>query len=101
MTKTRALIAGGGIAGTVAGIALDKAGLEPVIAEAFDADADGVGAFLSLGPNGVRGLQVNPPKGGRIRFVTHADVSAADIEEAGQRLLAATRSNVRQRQSAQ
>jgi hypothetical protein len=45
---------------------------------------------------GVRGLRINPPRGGRIRFVTHADVSAADIEEAGQRLLAATRSNVRQ-----
>jgi hypothetical protein len=45
---------------------------------------------------GVRGLRINPPRGGRIRFVTHADVSAADIEEAGRRLLAATRSNVRQ-----
>ena len=49
----------------------------------------------------LRGLQINPPKGGRIRFVTHADVSAADIEEAGVRLLAAARSNVRQIQSAQ
>jgi threonine aldolase len=48
-----------------------------------------------------RGLRVNPPKGSRIRFVTHADVSAADIEEAGQRLLAAARTNVRQPQSAQ
>ncbi|HSY86597.1 MAG TPA: GntG family PLP-dependent aldolase [Verrucomicrobiae bacterium] len=59
-------------------------------------DADAFVAAL-----GVRGLRVNPPKGNRIRFVTHADVSAADIEEAGQRLLAAARSNVRQRQSAQ
>jgi hypothetical protein len=29
---------------------------------------------------------LNPPKGRRIRFVTHADVSAADIEEAGRRI---------------
>jgi threonine aldolase len=50
---------------------------------------------------GERGLQINPPKGGRIRFVTHADVSTADIEEAGSRLLAAARSNVRELQSAQ
>jgi threonine aldolase len=32
------------------------------------------------------GLVVNPPKGRRIRFVTHADVSAADIEDAGRRI---------------
>jgi threonine aldolase len=57
------------------------------------------GAFVAA--LGERGLQVNPPKGRRIRFVTHADVSAADIEEAGPRLLAAARSNVRELQSAQ
>lgn len=66
MTKTRngrsgrrrALIAGGGIAGTSSAIALHKAGLEPVLVEAFDASAEGVGAFLTLAPNGVRGLRV-------------------------------------------
>jgi 2-polyprenyl-6-methoxyphenol hydroxylase-like FAD-dependent oxidoreductase len=54
----RALVIGGGIAGTVAAIALRKAGLEAVIAEAHDASADGVGAFLTLVPNGVRGLRL-------------------------------------------
>ena len=58
MNKPRVLVVGGGIAGTVAAIALHKAGLEPVIAEAFDVDADGVGAFLTVAPNGVRGLRL-------------------------------------------
>jgi 2-polyprenyl-6-methoxyphenol hydroxylase-like FAD-dependent oxidoreductase len=53
----RALIVGGGIAGTVAAIALRRAGLEPIVAEAYDAAADGVGAFLTLAPNGIRGLR--------------------------------------------
>lgn len=48
---------GGGIAGTVVAIALRKAGLEPVIVEAFDRAAEGVGAFLTVAPNGVRGLR--------------------------------------------
>ena len=49
---------GGGIAGTVAAIALEKAGLEPVLCEAFDVTAEGVGAFLTVAPNGVRGLRL-------------------------------------------
>jgi threonine aldolase len=36
-----------------------------------------------------RGVIVNAAKGRRLRFVTHADVSAADIEEAGRRVAAA------------
>src|SRR5262245_3698574 len=59
----RALIAGGGIAGTVSALALKKAGLEPVVYEAFDRDADGVGAFLTLATNGVdalRAIAVDP-----------------------------------------
>lgn len=45
-----------GIAGTATALALQKAGLEATIAEAHDAAGDGVGAFLTLGANGVRGL---------------------------------------------
>lgn len=51
------LIVGGGIAGTVAAIALQQAGWRPTIVEAYDRDADGVGAFLTIAPNGVRCLQ--------------------------------------------
>src|SRR5690349_21110342 len=52
----KALVIGGGIAGPVAAMALRKAGIEPVIFEAYGRGADGVGAFLSLAGNGVRAL---------------------------------------------
>ncbi|WP_158879467.1 FAD-dependent oxidoreductase [Amycolatopsis anabasis] len=52
----RALIIGGGVAGTVTAIALKKAGLEPVVYEAYDRTADGVGAFLTVAVNGLDAL---------------------------------------------
>jgi FAD-dependent urate hydroxylase len=59
MTGTRtALIIGGGIAGSAAAMALQKAGIESVVYEARDAGADDVGAFLTLASNGVDALRV-------------------------------------------
>ena len=55
MTRT-ALIAGGGIAGAAAALALQKAGLEPVVVEARERHA-GEGAFLTLGSNGLEALR--------------------------------------------
>lgn len=52
----RALIIGGGIAGTVTAMALQKAGHEPVLYEAYERSADGVGAFLTLAVNGLDAL---------------------------------------------
>ncbi len=52
----KALIAGGGIAGTVCAMALKKAGIEPVVFESFGRGADGVGAFLTLTVNGIDAL---------------------------------------------
>ncbi len=52
----KALIAGGGIAGTVAAIALEKAGIEPIVFESFSRGAEGVGAFLTLAVNGIDAL---------------------------------------------
>ncbi|GIH07047.1 FAD-dependent oxidoreductase [Rhizocola hellebori] len=57
MTK-KALIIGGGIAGPVTAMALQKAGLEPVVYEAYARGADGVGAFLTLAPNGIEALSL-------------------------------------------
>jgi FAD-dependent urate hydroxylase len=58
MTRTRtALIIGGGIAGPAAAMALQKAGLDPVIYEARPAGAEGTGTFLTLGSNGVDALR--------------------------------------------
>jgi len=54
----RVLIAGGGIAGTVCAIALREAGITADVYEAFGHDADGVGAFLMLGVNGLDALRV-------------------------------------------
>ena len=58
MTAPRtALVAGGGIAGAATALALQKAGMEPVVLEARPARADGVGAFLTLGSNGLEALR--------------------------------------------
>ncbi|WP_410595669.1 FAD-dependent oxidoreductase [Amycolatopsis sp. lyj-23] len=53
---TLALIIGGGVAGTITAIALHEAGHEPVVFEAYDRDAEGVGAFLTLAVNGLEAL---------------------------------------------
>lgn len=52
----KALVIGGGIAGTVAAIALQRAGIEAVVYEAYGRTADGVGSFLSLAVNGLDAL---------------------------------------------
>ena len=59
MTRTRtALIVGGGIAGPAAAMALQKAGIEPVIYEARPAGERATGVFLTLGSNGIDALRV-------------------------------------------
>jgi FAD-dependent urate hydroxylase len=56
MTKS-AIIAGGGIAGTVAALALHRAGCTPLIHEAHPRDADERGAFLTVAVNGLEALR--------------------------------------------
>jgi 2-polyprenyl-6-methoxyphenol hydroxylase-like FAD-dependent oxidoreductase len=56
MTKT-ALVAGGGIAGTIAAIALHRAGFTPLVHEAYPEDADERGAFLTVAVNGLAALR--------------------------------------------
>ncbi len=53
----RVLIIGGGIAGTITAIALRDVGHEPVLFEAYDRSADGIGAFLTLAVNGLDALE--------------------------------------------
>ncbi len=53
---TRVLVAGGGIGGLTAGVALLKAGLDPVVIERHAAPAE-AGAGLSLWPNAVHPLR--------------------------------------------
>jgi FAD-dependent urate hydroxylase len=56
MTKT-AIVAGGGIAGTVAALALQRAGLTPVVHEAHPRGADERGAFVTVAVNGLEALR--------------------------------------------
>lgn len=54
MTKARnVLIIGGGVAGPATAMALQQAGIDSTVYEAYDRTADGVGAFLTLAVNGM------------------------------------------------
>ncbi|MYW90517.1 FAD-dependent monooxygenase [Amycolatopsis rubida] len=53
---TTAMIIGGGIAGPVTAMALQKAGIDSAVYEAYPTSADGVGAFLSIMHNGLDAL---------------------------------------------
>ncbi len=53
----RALVAGGGISGTVTAMALHRAGIEPVVFEAYPAGGEDAGAFLTIMHNGMDALR--------------------------------------------
>ncbi|MGW3960121.1 FAD-dependent oxidoreductase [Amycolatopsis sp. NPDC005003] len=53
---TKALIIGGGIAGPVTAMALQKAGIDSVVYEAYETGADDVGAFMTIMNNGFDAL---------------------------------------------
>lgn len=58
MTHARtALVIGGGIAGPVAAMALQKAGIQATVYEAYENTAQGVGAFLTIASNGIDALR--------------------------------------------
>jgi FAD-dependent urate hydroxylase len=54
----RALVIGGGIAGPVTAMALQKAGIEATVYEAYEHAAEGVGGGMSIAPNGIDALDV-------------------------------------------
>ncbi len=54
---TTAMIIGGGVAGPVAAMALQRAGIDSVIHEAHPGGAEDVGAFLTLQSNGMDALR--------------------------------------------
>jgi len=57
MTEIRsALVIGGGIAGPVTAMALQKAGIEATVYEAYQSTAEAVGGGLSIAPNGQAAL---------------------------------------------
>ena len=54
----KAIIVGGGIAGPVTAMALQRAGIEPVVYEAYASSAGDAGAFLTVAVNGLDALRV-------------------------------------------
>lgn len=54
----KAIIVGGGIAGPVTAMALQRAGIEPVVYEAYATSAGDAGAFLTVAVNGLDALRV-------------------------------------------
>lgn len=54
---THVAIIGGGIAGPVAALALQQAGISAAVYEAYDTGADDVGAFLTVAVNGLDALR--------------------------------------------
>jgi salicylate hydroxylase len=55
-TGMRAIVVGGGVAGTATALALRQAGVEVTVYEAHEDPAGQVGSFVSLATNGLRGL---------------------------------------------
>ncbi len=51
------MVVGGGIAGPVAAMALDRAGIDATVYEAHPRGAEGVGVFLTLASNGIDALR--------------------------------------------
>ncbi|GLQ98284.1 FAD-dependent oxidoreductase [Dyella mobilis] len=57
-TVKHALIIGGGIAGPVTALALNKAGIRSTIYESYPTTAEGQGAGMMLAPNGLNALKI-------------------------------------------
>ena len=57
MRARRAIVVGGGIAGTATAIGLRRVGVEVTVYEAYADPAGEVGSFVSLAANGLRGLR--------------------------------------------
>jgi FAD-dependent urate hydroxylase len=57
-----ALVIGAGIAGPAMSMAPKRAGIEPLLFEAHQAGASGVGSFLTVTSNGVDALDARVPQ---------------------------------------
>jgi 2-polyprenyl-6-methoxyphenol hydroxylase-like FAD-dependent oxidoreductase len=86
MTKT-ALVAGGGVAGTVAAIALHRAGWQPRLFESrLEGEADERGAFLTVAVNGLTALRALDLDPARVLAAGFATPELAMCNGAGRRL---------------
>src|SRR4051794_11570899 len=86
MTKT-VLVAGGGVAGTVAAIALHRAGWQPRLLESRpEGVADERGAFLTVAVNGLTALRALDLDPARVLAAGFATPTLAMLNGAGRRL---------------
>ncbi|NES26712.1 FAD-dependent monooxygenase [Micromonospora terminaliae] len=83
-TRT-AVVIGGGIGGTVTAMALARAGIEATVHEAHPGGADGVGAMLTLAPNGLAALRIVGAEEA-VRAAGHAVPGVVMADGAGNRL---------------
>ena len=83
----KALIVGGGVAGPVAAMALQRAGMDSVVYEAHAGGADDVGAFLTFASNGLDALRAIDAHG----LVLAAMISEEVGESSNRPLVAACR----------
>ncbi|MET8906811.1 FAD-dependent monooxygenase [Micromonospora sp. NPDC004551] len=84
-TVRTATVIGGGIGGTVTAMALARAGIEATVHEAYPGGADGVGAMLSLAPNGLAALRIVGAEEA-VRAAGHAVPGVVMADGAGNRL---------------
>ncbi|MFC7278108.1 FAD-dependent oxidoreductase [Paractinoplanes rhizophilus] len=86
-TAKRALVAGGGVAGTVAAIALHRAGWQPRLLESrAEGVADERGAFLTVAVNGLAALRALDLDPARVLAAGFATPTLAMVNNAGRRL---------------
>jgi 2-polyprenyl-6-methoxyphenol hydroxylase-like FAD-dependent oxidoreductase len=83
---TRALIIGGGIGGPVAAVALRRAGIEAVVHEAHTGPGEGLGAFLTLAPNGLAALREVGMLAPVLRAASFPTTSMEFVNGSGRRL---------------
>ena len=82
----RALVIGGGIAGPVVGMALQRVGIESTVFEANPVPADGLGSFLTVASNGLDALQavdVTKATVGQIAGLTTTAISQLTEDQVG------------------
>jgi 2-polyprenyl-6-methoxyphenol hydroxylase-like FAD-dependent oxidoreductase len=87
MTATRtAIVIGGGIAGPVTALALQKAGITATVYEAYETVTSSLGGSLAIAPNGVAALRVVGADEIVIAIATPTDRMAMSVDSTSVRL---------------
>ncbi|MDR6317469.1 2-polyprenyl-6-methoxyphenol hydroxylase-like FAD-dependent oxidoreductase [Actinoplanes couchii] len=85
MAIRRVIIAGGGVAGTATALALHHAGIESAVYEAHESGGADAGAFLTVMPNGMAGLDTIDAADA-VTAVSYPARTVTLLDDTGQRL---------------